>query len=29
MAQWLGLSEVAVQPTGDLAPGLAKAVALG
>ena len=29
MAQWLGLGEVEVQPTGDLAPDLAKAVALG
>ena len=28
MAQWLGLGEVEVQPTGDLAPDLAKAVAL-
>jgi uncharacterized protein YcaQ len=29
MAQWLGLGEVEVQPTGDLALDLAKAVALG
>ena len=29
MAEWLGLQEVEVQPVGDLAPGLAKAVASG
>ena len=29
MARWLGLGDVEVQPTGDLAPDLAKAVALG
>jgi uncharacterized protein YcaQ len=29
MAEWLGLKEVEVQPVGDLAPGLARAVARG